>query len=278
MTSQSTRQNPTGEAAVSHLPSEPAQPYHPAALASATDLLRRAVSPDAATVFSAVATLRPRGSAEREVGLATLTSLADLGSDPTIAAERLFVVDDALFRQLGVRLMVLSDEADSRRRNRARGWPASAASEMPESGDPRSPARSPCRTSSARFSTSRIPPPPISDLPVVDTVTATWVKACRAAARSGTGHHLALRVVAEDGREVADFAGLVAADGSRVDLVTGATRSTLLRAVLRAELHAGESGHVVVVAGLTLFEEAKAADDDEYGETSWTAALTLGLR
>ena len=272
MTSQSTRQNPTGEAAVSHLPSEPAQPYHPAALASATDLLRRAVSPDAATVFSAVATLRPRGSAEREVGLATLTSLADLGSDPTIAAERLFVVDDALFRQLGVRLMVLSDEADSRRRKGARRWPASAAVEYSEAASAQ-PSSITLSDELCALLDAPHPAPSGLDLPMVDTVTATWVKACRAAARSGTGHHLALRVLAEDGREVSDFAGLVAANGSRVDLVTGATRSTLMRAVLRAELHAGESGHVVVVAGLTLFEEAKEADDDEYGETSWTTAL-----
>ena len=273
MTSQNNRQNSTDEALASHLPAKPAS-YHPAALASATDLLRRAVSRDAAAVFSAVAALRPRGSAQRELDLATLASLADLGSDPKIAAKRLFAVDDALFRHLGVRLMVLSDDAEQRRRNKARGWLESNAFDDAAMAQAQ-PSTIILSDELCALLDAPHPVPSGRDLPVVDTVAATWVEACRAAARSGTGHHLALRVLAEDGREVNDFAGLVAADGSRVDLVTGATRSTLIRAVLRAELHAGESGHVVVVAGLTLFEEAKEADDDEYGETSWTTALKL---
>ena len=65
---------------------------------------------------------------------------------------------------------------------------------------------------------------------------------------------MALRVLTDDGREVADFAGLIAADGSRVDLVTLTKDLTPLGSVLRAELHAGECGHVVVVADATLFE------------------------
>ncbi len=277
MTSQNNQRNSIGEAPASHLRSEPAQPYHPAALASATDFLRRAVSPDAAAVFSAVATLRPRGSAQRELDRATLTGLAGFGSDQTIAAERLFVVDDALFRHLGLRLMVPSEEAEQRRRNKARGWLGSSASKDAETAQAQ-PSSITLSDELCELLDAPHPVPSGLDLPVVDTVTATWVEACRAAARSGTGQHLVLRVVAEDGREIADFAGLIAADGSRVDLVTEATCPTLARAVLRAELHAEESGHVVVVAGATLFEEAKKVDDDndDFVETSWTAALKPG--
>ncbi|WP_158809555.1 ATP-binding protein [Beijerinckia sp. L45] len=256
--------------------------YRPAAIACALDVVRRAVSEDAAAAFAAVIALRPKGDGPRAIALLAFGEAAGFGSEPEAVWERLLDLDRQFL--LSTELNFLAPEAEE---DPYGLWPAMgrAAADAASTTRPRpesfllsdtmidlldEPHRGPARR----------------DPPVPDAMSALWISTVRAAAKSGRGVHLALRVRGTDGRETDAFAGLVAADGRRVDYLPAISAvSALIPIVLRAELHADDDAHVVVVAGEAMFRQSwsdEAPDDDDAAKDarSWQiasqAAASLG--
>ena len=103
--------------------------------------------------------------------------------------------------------------------------------------------------------------PYAQDVPSPNGETRRWIDIACTAAKAGRGHHVVLRIRAEDVRSASDYAAMCAATGARTAYVSA--RRTMEAAVLGAELYG--PGIVVVVDGSRLLAsggDGEATDEE----------------